>query len=86
MWRSLFLALGVMAIIVGLESMVIDSANLYAASEAEASSFVNPTGTPSPATKVWKPKEWFPWVITAVGAVVIIYAFTLPKRFGKAAE
>ena len=81
MWRSIFIALGVMAIIIGLECLVIDSANLYSASETNASSFINPIGTPSAATREWKPKEWFPWVILSAGGITVLYAFTLPKRF-----
>ncbi len=86
MWRSIFLAVGMMAIIVGLECLVIDSANVYAAGETEASTFINPLGSPAPSTREWRPKEWYPWAILSSGAVVIIYAFTLPKRFGRATE
>ena len=84
MWRSLFMAIGIMVIIVGLESMVIDSATLFAAAEANAVDLVDPTGPPAPATRVWSPGEAFPWIALAIGAVTIVYAFTLPKRFKRA--
>lgn len=86
MWRSIFLALGVMAVIVGFECMIIDSANVYAAGETNASAFINPLGDPSPSTREWRPKEWYPWAILSTGAVVIIYAFTLPSRWGRGAS
>ena len=86
MWRSIFLAFGIMSVVVGFETMVIDSANLYSASGTDASSFIDPSGVPSEGTRVWAPSEAFPFVVLAVGAIVILYAFTLPKRFARPAE
>ncbi len=85
MWRSIFIALGLMAIIVGLECLVIDSANLYASGGEQSSSFSNPLGSAAAATREIRPQEWFPWVVLSSGAVVIIYAFTLPRRLGRGA-
>lgn len=84
MWRSFFMALGIMAVIVGAESLLIDNANLYASGETQPSSFVNPSAAPSSGTRVWTPGEAFPWVLLATGGVVILYAITLPKRWGYA--
>lgn len=81
MWRSLFIAFGVMAIIVGLESMVIENANLYAAAESSAASFVDPSGPPAYTVRSWVPGEAFPWMLLFVGAVIVLYAITLPRRF-----
>ena len=81
MWRSIFIAVGIMAIIIGVETMMIDSAVFYSASDTNASSFINPLGQPSADTRTWEPKEWFPWAVLSAGAVTILYAFTLPKRF-----
>lgn len=85
MWRSIFIALGLMAIIVGFECLVIDSANVYAAGETNATTFVNPMRGPSPSTREWRPKEWMPWAILSTGTIVVIYAFTLPRRWGRVA-
>ena len=60
MWRSIFIAVGIMAIIIGLECLVIDSANFYSASENDAGAFVNPGTTPASNVQQWRPKEWFP--------------------------
>lgn len=84
MWRSIFIAVGIMAIIVGLECLVIDSADLYSAAETKAGNFINPATVPAPDVEKWRPKEWFPWVILSVGAITVLYAFTLSKRFGGA--
>lgn len=81
MRRSLFIALGVMAIILGFECLIIDSAHIYAAADTQASSFVNPSGSPSMSTKEWRPSEWMPWVMLAGGTITVLYAFTLPTRF-----
>jgi hypothetical protein len=81
MWRAVFLAFGIMAMIIGIECLVIDSANLYAAGDTNARSFMNPAGVPSANTKAWQPREWFPWMILSVGTITVLYAFTLPQRF-----
>ena len=85
MWRSIFIAVGIMAIILGVECLVIDSADIYSATGTQASSFANPLGQPSVSTHQWRPKEWFPWVFLSTGTITILYAFTLPKRFNRAA-
>ena len=36
MWRSIFIALGIMAIVVGVECLMIDSATFYTAAETRA--------------------------------------------------
>ncbi len=81
MRRSLFIAVGIMTIILGIEFLMIESANLYAAADTQASSFINPTGVPSSNVNVWQPKEWMPWAFLAIGAVTVLYAFTLPRRW-----
>lgn len=81
MRRAFFIAVGAMAIIIGLECLVIDSASFYSAEQTNASSFFDPSGTPSGNTRVWRPEEWLPWAALSVGTITILYAFTLPKRF-----
>lgn len=76
MWRAIFIALGLMAIIIGVESLFIESASFY--SRGASSAFG------SGITRQWSPQDWFPWVVLAGGLVVIIYAYTLPQRFGRA--
>lgn len=85
MWRSIFIAVGIMAIVLGLECLVIDSADIYAAGETNASSFLNPADTPATITRQWRPQEWFPWSVLTAGVITILYAFTLPKRFRRPA-
>ncbi|TWU04228.1 hypothetical protein [Stieleria varia] len=80
MWRSLFIALGIMAIIVGIECLLIDSASFYSRSSTTAVDFLDPSGAPSKSITTWKPKEWFPWLVLSVGTLVVIYSFTIPNR------
>ncbi|TWU54600.1 hypothetical protein Poly51_33190 [Rubripirellula tenax] len=81
MRRSIFIALGIMAIILGAEFLMIDSANLYAAGETRPASFINPAGSPSGNVSTWRPKEWMPWAFLSLGAITVLYAFTLPRRW-----
>lgn len=82
MWRTLFIAFGVMAIILGFECLVIDSASFYSTQETSTVDFLNPAGTPGPTTKEWRPGEWMPWTVLSLGAITVVYAFTLPSRWG----
>ncbi len=88
MWRAFFLAVGSMLIIVGLECLIIDSATLTA--ERTETVQVNNGWFQPPATmevsksQVFRPKEWIPWSSLASGAIVLLYSFTLPKRWGSA--
>ncbi|WP_182870725.1 hypothetical protein [Stieleria mannarensis] len=81
MWRAFFIALGIMAIIVGFESLVIDSANFYSNRGSTAKEFLNPSAIAGQTTITWQPKEWFPWLVLSVGSLIVIYSFTLPQRF-----
>ncbi len=81
MWRAFFIALGIMAIIIGFESLLIESANFYSDRGSSAKEFLNPANIAGQSTVTWEPKEWFPWLVLSLGSLIVIYAFTLPKRF-----
>ena len=82
MWKTLFIALGIMAIIFGIECLLIDSAVLYSSQKTTAIDFFDPTSRPATESKVWRPREWMPWAILSVGAIVVLYSWTIPRRFG----
>ncbi|KAA5546041.1 hypothetical protein FYK55_03820 [Roseiconus nitratireducens] len=86
MWRSLFIAFGIMAIIVGFESLIIESATFYSHRGSTPTEFFDPSSVPGQQTKTWQPTEWFPWLVLSAGALIVIYSFTLPKRFNASAE
>ncbi|MCA9126366.1 MAG: hypothetical protein KDB22_04745 [Planctomycetales bacterium] len=77
-----------MLIIVGVECLLIDSATL-ASDASEKVQVTNSTGwfqqpqvVQIKDSRVVKPAEWIPWSLIASGAVVVLYALTLPARWG----
>jgi hypothetical protein len=85
-WRSLFFAIGAMLIIVGVECLLIDSATL-SGGQTEAVAVTNSWFGPQQTLvvepeRVVRPPEWMRWSLIASGAVVLLYAFTLPRRWG----
>lgn len=84
MWRAFFLAIGAMLVILGVECLLIDSATLAAeqrvpAQQAPAWFNSEPMFDPD---RIIRPPEWISWSLLACGAVVLLYAKTLPNRFG----
>ncbi|MFT5523449.1 MAG: hypothetical protein ACI9HK_001395 [Pirellulaceae bacterium] len=73
MWRSLFLAIGICMIILGVECLMIDKAVLSAAEPA-------PGAVTSTPNRVVKPYEWAPWSLLSGGTIIIIYSFAIPRR------
>lgn len=73
MWRAFFLAVGIYACLLGAECLALDKVVL-----------VRKTATKKegekPQSKIIKPADWAPWSLMSVGAVVILYSFTIPKR------
>lgn len=87
-WRAFFFAVGTMLIIVGVECLLIDSATLAAEGPEEIQVtgnqgwFQQPKVVKVPAARTVRPPEWVPWSLVASGAVVVLYAMTLPVRWG----
>ena len=75
MWRALFIALGLSTVLLGVECLLIDKAYL-----------VNRGGSGDPnlpavaTVKEVAPAEWMPWSLMSVGAVVMLYTITVPKK------
>lgn len=75
-----------MLIIVGVECLLIESATL-SGGQTEAVNVNNRWFGPQQsfvveAQKVVRPPEWIRWSLIASGSVVLLYAFTLPRRWG----
>jgi hypothetical protein len=68
MWRSLFLAVGLFMLLVGTESLLIDSATLAN------------HGEPVVGSRDVVPPEWVPWSLMSGGAVTILYSITIPQK------
>ncbi len=83
MWRSLFLAIGIMSIVLGAECLMIDSAALHAASSsAEVDYDVTGSGSSTAKTEHFQPSEWLPWSLMGVGTLTVLYALTLRRGGG----
>lgn len=68
MWRALFLAMGLFVLLMGIESLVIDSATLAS------------HGDPTVGSRDVSPPEWVPWSLLSGGAVTILYSITIPQK------
>lgn len=79
MWRATFLALGISAVILGLECLVIDKAVMNRREDP-------PKGVPAAwgasmtRQKEITPPDWAPWSLLSGGAVTMLYSITLPGR------
>jgi hypothetical protein len=68
MWRSLFMAVGLFMLVMGAESLLIDSATLAN------------RGDPTVGSREVIPPEWVPWSLLSGGAVTILYSITIPQK------
>jgi len=91
MWRAFFLAIGISTFIVGAECTMIDA--VFVRQSAEPAPVVATYGEPAsigslgqgqvatrPQVREIRVPEWAPWSLMGVGAVVILYSFTIPRR------
>lgn len=80
MWRAFFMAVGLAAVILGGEMLLIDKATLTLPAEEplEPNSFMS-TVHETFYTKDFVPPEHAPWTLLSVGAVVFLYSHTAPR-------
>jgi hypothetical protein len=82
MWRALFIAIGVTACILGVECMMIDKAILVdRGGTAPAVDAYGAAATAPAGKRELVPPDWAPWSLLSAGAVVMLYSFTLPKKW-----
>jgi hypothetical protein len=77
MFRAFFLALGVYAVLLGGEGLLIDKVVLAAKDDSSPGALVQRM---TPGYREVVPPEWAPWTLLSGGAVVILYSFTLPQK------
>ena len=82
MWRALFLAIGISLLILGVECLAVSKFTFKARGKTEQ--VVQKTiQAPPPGLadrRVLVVGDHAPWSLMGLGAVVIIYAYDLPKR------
>lgn len=90
MLKAFFLAIGISMCILGAECLVVEKA-VMAASRNDAPppprrAFpmmlqLRQPAAPQSESREVEPPEWAPWSLLATGAIVILYSFTIPRRF-----
>jgi hypothetical protein len=79
MWRAMFIAIGVTACILGVECLMLDKAILVDRG-GNAQTIAGNASAPAGKREL-VPPDWAPWSLLSAGAVVMLYSFTLPKKF-----
>ncbi len=81
MWRSIFLALGIVLCILGAECLIMEKAVLAndnpPPAQQTASLFL---AAPTPTSREIKPPDWAPWTLMSCGAVVILYSYSIQRH------
>lgn len=96
MWRAIFLASGIFLILMGSQLFFVDQLEIRRLRNTapatnqpvtgpfqQASFQVNPQ---QPQTVLVTPGDWAPWSLVAIGAIVVIYTFTIPARRNRSSE
>lgn len=82
MWRAFFMALGISAILLGAEGLIVERAVLQAGQQ-EKRVANSPYRTVEPQVRRdFTTPEWAPWSFLSVGAVVLLYTVTAAKGSG----
>ncbi len=71
MFRSLFLAMGAYACLLGVEALALEKAVLKKPVEGQPHQYTE---------EDLVPPEWAPWSLMSAGAVVVLYSFAIPRR------
>ncbi|MGD9127965.1 MAG: hypothetical protein PVH19_11360 [Planctomycetia bacterium] len=80
MWRSFFLAVGITAFLIGVQTLGVEKFVLHRRDKpATTETAADGKTTPGPHKEI-KVQDHTPFTLMAIGAVVVIYAFDLPKR------
>lgn len=79
MWKAFFWALGLYVCLLGAQCLVLDRAVL---SRKEVVPSSMPFMSATERNKEFRPPDWAPWSLFALGVVTLLYSFTIPKRMG----
>lgn len=78
MWRAFFCALGLSALILGGEFLLIERATLTMPADPSVHQHPFMRGVHETMhTRDFIPPEWAPWTLLSVGAVVVLYSTTV---------
>ena len=98
MWRAIFLASGIFLILLGSQLFFVDQLEIRRLRQTasannptvnapfQQASYQVPVGAQQPQTVLVTPGDWAPWSLVAIGAIVVIYTFTIPARRSRASD
>ena len=82
MWRALFLAVGVTRCILGVECLGVQEVVLKARippPKTQTDTIVASAPALGPQRRI-VPPDYAPWSLMGLGAVVVLYAYDVPRR------
>ena len=79
----MFIALGIMAIVLGAEFLMIDSATFHGAGGVAENpeALIDPLLAQDEQPKIFRPKDWMPWALLSGGVITVIYSYLIPVRY-----
>lgn len=81
MWRAFFCAIGLSALILGGEFLVINRATLMLPADPNVQEFPLIHGMQATVhTREFVPPEWAPWTLLSFGAVLLLYTSTVARE------
>ena len=80
MWRALFLAIGVSAMLFGIQCLGVAKFTMKMRGDPIKSTSLLMEEVRPGEHKKFTPAPWTPWSLLATGAVICLYSFTLPRR------
>lgn len=80
MWKSFFLAIGIVLCIVGAECLAVQKFVMKPKPQAVKAGAWLPGGQNVSPPREITPRDWAPWSLMSTGAVVCLYSFTIPRR------
>lgn len=78
MWRSFFLALGITAFLIGVQTLGVEKFVMKRREKPPVTT-TGDEASPGPRKEI-KVKDYTPYTLMGLGVVVVLYAFDLPKR------
>ena len=84
MWRAFLLAIGFYVMLVGIQSLGVETITLRIHDNAPQEGFqlfASDEPKLGPLRQIALP-PWAPWSLLSTGAVMCLYSFTISQRFG----
>jgi len=80
MWRSVFLATGIVLCLLGGECLIVEKVVLAKTQKEKPAPATFFVPVPDSQDDEIKPPDWAPWSLLSAGTVVMLYSYTIPRR------